>query len=1041
MCSKNFHIRPHGAADWLFCSMALMVYRAAAGSGKTFTLVREYLRLALGAREVNGFRRILAITFTNKAAGEMKSRVLKALAAMAGKSDDRRFDGMAAQLREALGLDEVALQNRADQVLSAMLHQYQQLSIGTIDSFVARLARQFARELLLDQQFDILLDQDLLLNETVDRLLAKLGSDGQLTALLSALAREQMQEDKSWQVSRELKNFARQLLRDEMRLLLPRLRASEKNDFLEERKQLLGRIKALQSSYAQPAQQLLHALAAAGIGKKDLANGGSGTFSVWQSWSKGLAVAGGANLNKAIENEKWSSGAASPAAKAWLAAEAGRLSAQSRQMQEMAKQLAPELTLLEAIVTKQYAMATLGRLQHEMEQWMEENATVPLSSLYFRLADLLADTATPFIYERLGNQYRHFLIDEFQDTSVLQWNNLLPLVENGLAGGNDSLLVGDAKQSIYRWRSGEAEQFVQLPHRIDGSEGSFLLEEAFEARQLNTNFRSYRTVIDFNNRYFRWWADKGHERLQRFYEGLEQLGGKPGGLVQVELLDTSAASNKEERLQTRLERITHLLRELAAAGVPWGEIAILVRANDLGTSIAQHLLSEGIPVISGESLVLCNQNHIRLVMGVLHYLTYPNDGVNEQLCLQCLIQAGKGQALLGESLVDYIERTTGKAWPKNWAQLPIAEVPEQVLHFFGMLDTSDPYLLRLLDLLAEKKTRYPQTERLLEWWYDKGQEAALPMPEIGNAVRIMTYHKSKGLEFGVVIIADADRSKNGLGQPESWIDTPLLASGLALVSTSKLKEAPAPYKALAEREEEMTEIDYLNNLYVAFTRAVGALYILGTQKKPGSESYDFSHTFGRFLTSIGEENAAIWRQGELPAFEKAAPDDRLQLHTHRWHDWRERMALQHRFTSADANSDALALGEAAHRILADLPHAAALESVVQAHLAQGMVSSEQLDGLLPALRKLLADEKLKRYFEPGLQLQSEVSILAADGSLHRPDRLVYLPEEVVVLEFKTGAPLPKHAQQLDTYVGLLTEMGLKARGELVYLSIDHSKNG
>lgn len=1015
--------------------MALMVYRAAAGSGKTFTLVREYLRLALGAREVNGFRRILAITFTNKAAGEMKSRVLNALAAMAGKSDDRRFDGMAAQLRNTLGFDEATLQSRAEQVLSAMLHQYQQLSIGTIDSFVARLARQFARELLLDQQFDILLDQDLLLNETVERLLAQLGSDGQLTELLSALAREQMQEDKSWQVSRELKNFARQLLRDEMRLLLPRLRANEKNDFLEERQQLLARMKALQNRYALPAQQLLDALAAAGIGKKDIANGGSGTYSVWQSWSKGKAAPGGAAINKAIANEKWASGAASPAAKAWLTAEAARLSAESRQIQEKAMEAAPELTLLEGIITKQYAMATLGRLQHEMEKWMQEEGSVPLSSLYFRLADLLADTATPFIYERLGNQYRHFLIDEFQDTSVLQWNNLLPLVENGLGGGYDSLLVGDAKQSIYRWRSGEAEQFVQLPRQLDGSAGSYLLESAFALHQLNTNFRSYETVIDFNNRYFRWWTNKSSMRLQRFYEGLEQLGGKPGGLVQVELLDTSAGDEKEEKRQLRLARIADLLRELEAARVPWGEIAILVRANELGSSIAEHLLAAGIPVISGESLLLCKQVHIRLVMGVLHYLTYPNDPVNEQLCLRCLEQSGLGIPLVKEDLLAYVARTLGKPWPAHWSQLPLAEIPEQVLHFFGLLDRTDPYLLRLLDLLAEKKVRYPQAGQLLEWWYEKGQEAALPMPDKGNAVRIMTYHKSKGLEFGVVIIADPDGGKNSLGQPETWIETPLTASGLALVSTTRLREAATLYREIADRETEMTEIDYLNNLYVAFTRAVGALYILGSQK-PAGAAYNFSRTFGNFLGSIGAENSLVWRRGSLPNFAPAIADDRLQLCTHRWHDWRMRMALQHRFSSTDAPTDALALGEAAHRILADLPHAGALASVVEAHLAQGMVSSEQLDRLLPALRKLLADAKLKPYFEPGLKVQSEASILAADGSLHRPDRLVYLPDEVVVLEFKTGAPLPKHQAQLDAYVGLLHEMGLRARGELVYLTLD-----
>ena len=1013
-----------------------MVYRAAAGSGKTFTLVREYLRLALGAREVNGFRRILAITFTNKAAGEMKSRVLNALAAMAGKSNDRRYDSMAAQLGEALQLDQKALQSRADQVLSAMLHQYQQLSIGTIDSFVARLARQFARELLLDQQFDILLDQELLLNETVDRLLAKLGSDEKLTTLLLELSRELMQDDKSWQVNRELKKFAKQLLRDEMRMLLPRLRESDTHDFQQERKQLLERMKALQNRFALPAQQLLVELKAADIGKKDIANGGSGTYSYLVSIAKGTAELPKIKMQNAIDQEKWFSGSASPSAKAWLIAEGARLSKTCRAIILEIENVKDELALIEAILAKQYAMATLGKLQHEMECWMEENAAVPMSSLYFRLADLLAETATPFVYERLGNQYRHFLIDEFQDTSVLQWNNLLPLVENGLAGGYDSLLVGDAKQSIYRWRSGEAEQFVQLPHQLDGNPGSVLLQDAFEARELNTNYRSYRQVIDFNNRFFRWWANQANPRLQRFYTGLEQEGGKPGGLVQVALLDTNSADGKEDKLTFRLERITALLFELQNKHVPWGEMAILVRANEFGSQIARHLLAEGIPVISGESLLLAKQQHIRLVMGILHFLTYPNDSINEQLCIRCLVALGMPLPHLGEKLPRYVERIAQKAWPSHWAQLPIAELPEQVLHFFGQLHQSDPYVLRLLDLLAEKKSRYPRAELLLEWWYEKGQEAALPMPEKGNAVRIMTIHKSKGLEFGVVILADIDSGKNSLGQPETWINTELTTAGLALVSTTKLKGLNAPYGQLAEREVEMTEIDYLNMLYVAFTRAVGALYIFGAQQVKGPE-YLFSKKFGVFLSSIGETPSNVWQTGELPFFEKPNEADELKLHQHHWHDWRERMQLQHRFSSADANSDALALGEAAHRILADLPHADALENVLEAHLAQGLVSAEQLDRLMPALRKLLhTDEKLNRYFQPALKMQSEVNILSPDGSTHRPDRLIFFPEEVVVLEFKTGAPIPKHQEQLNTYVALLKAMGHEARGELIYLNLE-----
>lgn len=1013
--------------------MALWVYRAAAGSGKTFTLVREYLRLALGARDVDGFKHILAVTFTNKAAGEMKIRVFEALAEFAGKSESERFGVMFKQLQESLGLDEAALRNRAEQVLTVMLHRYQLLSIGTIDSFVARLSRQFANELLLDQQFEVLLDTPMLLTQSVENLLERLGNEAALTEILTDLAMEQMEQDKSWQIRQELQKFALQLLRDDMREILPALRNADPARFKQERHALRKRSQVLSDTFAQPAQQLLETLQKADILPSEMYFGGKGYLKAWKECAAGTLTSFTETYDKTIQNQKWVAGKVRPASKAWLEENAAWLSDQSAKIRQAHDACAEELTLVRAILKRQYASATLSLLQTELENWMKEQGAVPLPVLYFRLADLIADSATPYIFERLGNLYRHFLIDEFQDTSVLQWNNLLPLVENGLAGNHDSLLVGDAKQSIYRWRSGDANQFVQLPQQRDGSPGSALITAAYSPRQLNANFRSYKEVIDFNNRFFRFCVDQSAQRIQDFYAGLEQKGGKIGGLVHVKLLEALEKGQRKEA--QRQQEVLRLVEQLREQGVPYGEIAVLVRKNAMGSSIAEALIAANVPVISGESLLLQRQPIIRLFWVCFRWLLQPQDTLNLQEGKMLLAQLHHLDTASDESFFDMIGRIYGKSLPAwEWKQLPLNELPEQIFHFFGLLQNSNAYVLRLLDVLREQASKWLQAAELLRWWDTKGGEVALPMPEKGDAVRIMTYHKSKGLEFGVVIVADADIRKNELSQEAVWVKTDMTSSGMAWVSTSDLKAAAQPYKLLYQVENEMTQLDYLNTLYVAFTRAVGALYILGTLDKV--VEFSFSNRFQQFAQAQGWEGKDFFEVGSLPHFEQRESAQQQSITHHFWSDWRKRFELQHRFDGSKEVHEALSLGNVAHAILAELSHQKALESLIEAKLQAGEITPNQVDVLLPALRELLNDERLQPYFDESAIVHNEISILGTNGTVHRPDRLVFLPEEVIVLEFKTGQPRPEHQQQLNGYIELLETMGYHTRGELIYLTLN-----
>lgn len=1018
--------------------MALTVYRAAAGSGKTFTLVREYIRLAMGAGPADGFKHILAITFTNKAAGEMKNRVLLALAAFAGRSDADKFDAMRSQLEELLELEGADFTARAEQVLTAMLHRYQQLSIGTIDSFVARIARQFANELLLDQQFEIVLDQELILRQTVDRLLSRLGDDKTLTALLVGFSAEQVDDDKSWDIRHQLIGFAKLLMRDQMRNILPRLRLLNDHPFRQERNKLKAARAALLAPMQAKAVAVVARLTTLGIGAEDMFQGKKGVFAQFEKLAAGNTDVN-SYLSTAIEKGNWAGGKVDKSIKSILLAEGDWLTTEATALLALAAQVGERVALIDAILDRQYAMATLALLQQEYEGWMEENAAAPLNSLYFRIAELLADTTTPFIYERLGNRYRHFLIDEFQDTSVLQWQNMQPLIENGLSFGYDSLLVGDAKQSIYRWRSGDAAQFVQLPKPYAGGTASAVMEDSYRAASLQENFRSYRQVIDFNNQYFEWRTQNQGNLMGDFYTSLAQRGGKAGGLISVALLPD--VEKGEDQDIARRAHIIVLVQSLLAQSVPLGEMAILTRTNAQGSAIAVSLLEAGLAVISSDSLLLSKQPVIRLVMGLFQWLRDPHDRINAHGCLRLLHQISGHPLPQTDRLADFMQQHYGPIPSQKWRMMPLIELPEQLLSYFQLLHEANPFVLRLIDLIAEKSRHYDNLAELLEWWNDKGQSASLQMPEGGDAVRVMTYHKSKGLEFGVVIVADADINQMKLNEADSWIETPLSPVDVALVSKSKLKTAGEPYASIHAEEELMSEIDYINMLYVAFTRAVGGLYILGrtprstSKKKDAKPSYSFSDSWPLFLAIQGQPAASVFEQGTLPNFPPVVAAKNLKVNQHQWQDWRLKIQLQNHFEGSKDVGSALSIGKMTHELLAGLVDNRGVESGISQMLNAGTLTQEGVDLLLPSVRELLKRPNIAPWFAPGLDVRNELSILSPGGEQHRPDRLVIQGNKAHVLEFKTGLPRPAHQKQLDGYLDLLRQMGFEASGELVYLEL------
>jgi ATP-dependent helicase/nuclease subunit A len=499
------------------------IYSSSAGSGKTYQLTKEYLLLALGADDPAYFKRVLAITFTNDAAGEMKHRIVDALRNFAYPAAGKT-DALLADIAAELKLPAAEVRRRAAATFRLVLYHYADFGVSTIDSFVQRIVTAFTRELGLPATFEVELDTDAVLQSAVAALLDKVNRDPNsklLSQTLAEYALGQAEEGKSWsRLPEELAGFGRVLFNETVQEAVAQMDRLSLADFRRLDKEIRTRRAEIEAAFAQTQEVGAAILEQADVRVDDLYYGKSG---IGQYVQKGVALLqadAGPNsyVRKTLAEDKWHGGKIkSPADKARVDAVREPLTALVATLDKMRDEYLPNYLLLAAMQPYLFHASLLSELNKIVEQISRERNVVLISEFNRRIASIVLTEPVPFLYERLGEKYEHILIDEFQDTSVLQWNNLLPLVENTLANGHSSLAVGDAKQAIYRWRGGEMEQILRLHQgntealaaRAREPEMRELLRGRYEAfrgklepRALQVNYRSAAEIIAFNNSFF-----------------------------------------------------------------------------------------------------------------------------------------------------------------------------------------------------------------------------------------------------------------------------------------------------------------------------------------------------------------------------------------------------------------------------------------------------------------------------------------------------------------------------------------------------------
>jgi len=1036
-----------------------VVYKSSAGSGKTYTLMRTYLSIVL--QNPDAFRRILAITFTNKAANEIKDRILlnlKLIAAYDEETSPQHSVSLIAKLKEETGLDAAVLSERAARTLSKILHNYSDFAVSTIDSFVHRIIRAFSFDLKLSLNFEVEMDHEILVRKAVDDLVSAAGTDPELTAILISFIQETVEDDESWQISDTLAAFAEKLFREDAREagFLPADGVKKAREAIRNAEQ------KYRESLMQIGGKALEMIAGAGLSADNFSYKDKGIYKFFSNLSEGEKLYEiGRNAANTVAGNKWlNKESEKRISNDLLQGLTGALEQLFRKAEALISSEGQRIRLLQMVRRQLYPMAVLQELRNRLEQVKKESNVVPIAEFNRIVASIVMEEPVPFIYERTGERFSHFMIDEFQDTSVLQWMNLLPLIENSLAAGGLSMIVGDGKQAIYRFRNGDVDQFVRLPavHNPGNNpliqQRSKILQREYRFESLRSNYRSRSEVVNFNNRFFTAVAPLWLDERKQVYDGSEQEfdSGKSGGLVNVEFY----GGDPVDYSGAMIERVYEQIRALNREGYSYGDIAVLTRTNNEATDITVYLNNKGLRVISPVSLLLRNNPEVAFLVNWLRLFNDPGLDISRVAITGYLADTGMVQF---ESRHELYRRVVRPAGFYNmlerigcginvaaFGHLSLYDKMQELIRVFRLEDRAPLYLSFFLDeVLKVSASRSGSLQVFLEYWDQKSKDLSVVIPDTGDAVQLLTIHKSKGLEFPVVIFPYADWEVSNFSGT-AWLpfrDEAVPDLKTALISINKKLEGTIYEEVLLE-EKDKKKLDVLNLVYVAFTRASERLYIFtGVFKQDAKGSGELKSVTGMLSNFI--KNEGIWEEGRLVyrwgdgsvilgrGHEKAQTLD-VGFTSNAWHRNLTFASRAPGSWSAEAPSEMQKTGNLLHLALSQIRILSDVNNVTADFVLKRLIGSDEAEAFAAKLQGVVNHPDLSMFFSETAEVFAESAILTPEGRMYRPDRVAVSGGFTGVIDYKTGRRDDSHIVQVRRYANLLEAMGYRSPAAwLVYI--------
>ncbi len=1011
------------------------IYDASAGSGKTYTLTKAYLKIILSHE--NSYRQILAITFTNKAVNEMKVRILNSLFNFSKVDLDTTLPSLFTELLKELSCTPKELQKKSKNTLKKILHNYAFFDISTIDKFTHRLIRTFAKDLKIPQNFEVVLDRDLLLNEAVSRLINKAGSDSKITKVLIDFALEKIDDDRSWDISLDLNKVGQLIFNENDGQHLEKFKDKSIDDFLELQKVILNKITYHKKNLVDHATQSLKIITENGLEHSDFKSGWFPKFLI-KIQAGDLKIDFDAKWKQNFDSEPLYAGKCDANKRPLL----DNLQPQFVSLFNRIKKTTRLYQLLNNVYKNIVPLTVLNAIQQEVKTLQNERDQLSISEFNSIISNEIKHQPAPFIYERLGEKYRHYFIDEFQDTSEMQWNNLIPLIDNALSSEFGSLfLVGDTKQAIYRWRGGKAEQFLNL---VNSKTNPFVIQP--EIKQLPKNFRSHEEIIKFNNDFFastsRFLNNQIYETL--FVDGNKQkYNQRKNGFVQLTFIKKNDEESTDEQYGHEVLKTIH---NINSKGFSYSDICILVRGNKEGVLLANFLTQADIPIISSESLLLKSSAKIQFLVHLLHHHNQP-DAV--EIVFELLSFLSTNEREQHKFIATHLS-TFSLFLKKEYnfdlnriQDMSVYDTLEYAIKHFDLAPRSDAYINFFMDAVLDiEQKEGASISTFLSHWEKNKDKLSITAPSSINAVQIMTIHKSKGLEFENVIFPYANSKIYAEKDAKLWLPVEATSFvGFEEVLINKKQEV-INYNTTAaeayEDENNMLELDAFNVLYVALTRAVNALYIITSENSSPAKSdtpKNYSDLFTYFLKekNVWEEHKHVYKFGSLQfsSENKTSEEENIAYQ----YSYKERDSFKILTKSGilwDTKSEtAISKGNLIHFIMSLVETLNDVEKALDIVRRNGDVTENEIEPLRSTILQIVEHPKLLPFFKDGSAIKNERDIITKKGNILRPDRVVIHNNEATIIDYKTGKRDIRHKDQIDSYAIALAEMGFSIANKIV----------
>jgi len=1060
----------------------LKILQASAGSGKTFSLAAHYLTLLFSGD--NKYREILAVTFTNKATEEMKTRILEVLKGFAQgdtakKIDDYRVIVLAAHP----DLNAEILRLKADKVYRKILHDYSRFAVSTIDGFVQKVIRGFAFELGLNADYTLEMNYDKVKDELVQKLDESLNHNQQLLQWIIDLALERIGDNKSWNYKAELINLISEVFKDSYEIFEIAINTLGLDNLDQLFKNYITFTKAEINKFQDSLKEL-----------------GAGAWQVFENHGITVDQLKGKSRNGLLKIQNIPQGDFSKLEAVFklideptewfqkgvdLPAFYDELNTHMKAIKAYHEQNLANYSLSIAFNKNLYYLRLMQEVAVLLSDYRNENDNLLISDAQKLITGITDDAGEnpSFIWEKVGNKYRNFLFDEFQDTSVNQWKSFRSILSNAIASPSqnhiDNLIVGDTKQSIYRWRNGDWNILHQQAKHEIGLDN--VLDD-----NLEENYRSTENIISFNNYLYQslpvvvqnqlntnvteksdellaWWDENGYSDIvTSVYEKAKQNPSpftKPGGTIKIRRF--GKADLGEERAEERFSETVY--REIALQDVineikalktekkyQAKDIAILVRSNFEAMLCVTRLMEQNIPVLSGEALMVANNSAVQLIINTLKVLV----GIDKQTALykaNCIalyhrlhqqeISPTAYLGLTGKSLSNLsalLPKSLCENW-QIWMQLPLVELVENLIEAYQIskLKQHLPYLLAFRDLIANA-TRMGEKGivNFLTWWDEDGVKKSLPSPDEADAVQIITIHKSKGLAFRAVFVPFCNWDLKTKPNSIFWVsaaDTVYKElGGIPLKFAEELSNstvAKAYYKELLD-----SNLDALNMLYVATTRSKDYLYLSVMEKKDASNISSVGDALAQVVTQLNpseEEGFNTTNRYEIvdDVIEEPKPNEGKSFELEEYPTTNrlsvlyvpsQEKHLQHVLNIEESGR----LGSIKHEVLANAANEEEVEDCLSEMLLSGTIAEDEFESLRDGVMEVLNHPELKAILAQSTANIIEKNIIDASGKLHRPDRIVVHNDGVTIIDYKfTLEQTNQHVEQILNYKNLLTQMG------------------